>query len=116
MSLKPAEEVKPFNKFGLSKKFVIRVKRMAEVQKQIHDLEAEKKDLQGELAVEMISCEAELCMVDDYRTRLCSGGNATIDKTLLLKNGVGVDVIEASTKRTSYKYVKVTPPKGAEDE
>jgi hypothetical protein len=113
---KKAEPAEPYTKFGLTSAFAKKTRRLEEVKAEIKKLEEEEEELSAEMSVSLIKHKTDLCMVDDMRVRLCNGANTSINKGLLLKNGVAVDVIERSTKRSEYTYIKITPPKGVDEE
>lgn len=95
----------------LGPKFALRVKRLAEVNAQYKELEAEKKAIGEELKSLMVKIPAEKVMVDGIRVNYISQSQPTLKKELLLEEGVSAEIIEKCTKYTDKTYVTVTPPK-----
>jgi hypothetical protein len=74
-------------------------------------LEKEAKDLNTKLIKLWADCPAKTVLEGGAKVTLVSFERGTIDKQLLMENGVEASTIIKSTKMTPVQFVKITPAK-----
>jgi|ERR1700676_3930424 len=74
-------------------------------------LEKESKTLTTALVELFADCPAKTVLEDGAKVTLVSFERGTIDKQLLLENGVPASTITKSTKMTPVEFVKITAAK-----
>lgn len=73
--------------------------------------DANCKRLDEELTILILSLGEETIETENFKGTVVSSSNAYIGRDALILAGVGVDIVNQCTKRTSYTYVKVTERK-----
>ncbi len=83
---------------------------------QIKALKAEQEERKAELGELLDSRSLKAVTCDSLSVRWVHSSNSTLDKLKLLENGVAAAVIDASTKRTLFRSLRVTNPVRAAQE
>lgn len=104
-------EIKPEPKLVTSTKLDTLLEDYMTVCAKLDQLKAKKDQLAASLQSDWHKRHGKLIETDDYLSTEVESHNSSISKELLLKAGVKVAIIQASTKQTPYRYVKVTRKK-----
>lgn len=94
-----------------TEQFQKRWQELAANKEMIKILEAENKKLTESLVEYFADSDHKTVMDGTTRITLGLGTHSSINKQLLLENGVTADTILASTKQTPYQFIVVTPAK-----
>lgn len=96
-------------------KFQERWQELAAIRQQQKEMEQRAKELTTELT-ELFSDSGHQKVVDgEIRVTLVAGSRANLNKQLLIENGVTADILEKSTKVSTFTGIKISRP-GERDE
>lgn len=87
----------------------------ANLAEQIKILEGERTKLNDTLVAHMLANSLKTVKTDNLGVTLVQGTRAQVNKQLLLQNGVDADIIEKSSTRSDFCYVRITVAKDDED-
>lgn len=96
-----------YSDIGLGDEFAALVSSYDETLKAAALLEEEKRKLSKEIQSRLGERKVDRARVGDKRVLCYEGRTAHINRELLLEHGVSMDVIEESTRSTTYTVAKI---------
>lgn len=97
-----------YTEAGFDEEFAAQVRELRETSQAIEAAEAEKRRLQDIIKGKLALRNVDRARVDELKVLVYQGSRSTVDKKLLLENGVPLDKIELSTKTSEFLVVKIT--------